>query len=114
MWIVKIALSRPYTIMHWFSWPSGMWAVGPQLSQTIFDAGRRRAAAEGAIANYDGTVASYRQTTVTAFQEVEDNLAALRILEQEAQQQREATASAEESPQLFTNLYEGGIDNTSK
>jgi outer membrane protein TolC len=81
------------------------------MSQTIFDAGRRRAASEGATANYDGTVASYRQTTLTAFQEVEDNLAALRILEKEAQQQREATASAKESLQLFTDRYEGGIDN---
>jgi NodT family efflux transporter outer membrane factor (OMF) lipoprotein len=99
------------TITNWFNWPSRMWAVGPQMSQTIFDAGRRRAVSEGATANYDGTVASYRQTTLTAFQEVEDNLAALRILEKEAQQQREATTSAEESLQLFTNRYEGGVDN---
>jgi NodT family efflux transporter outer membrane factor (OMF) lipoprotein len=99
------------TIANWFNWPSRMWAVGGQASQTIFDAGRRRAVSEGAVANYDGTVASYRQTTLTAFQEVEDNLAALRILEKEAQQQREATASAQESLQLFTNRYEGGVDN---
>ena len=99
------------SIANWFNWPSRMWAVGPQLSQTIFDAGRRRAVSEGAIANYDGTVASYRQTTLTAFQEVEDNLAALRILENEAQQQREATTSAQESLQLFTNRYVGGVDN---
>jgi NodT family efflux transporter outer membrane factor (OMF) lipoprotein len=99
------------SITNWFNWPSRMWAVGPQMSQTIFDAGRRRAVSEGAIANYDGTVASYRQTTLTAFQEVEDNLAALRILEKEAQQQQEATTSAEESLQLFTNRYEGGVDN---
>ena len=99
------------SITNWFNWPSRFWAVGPQMSQTIFDAGRRRAVSEGATANYDGTVASYRQTTLTAFQEVEDNLAALRILEKEAQQQREATTSAEESLQLFTNRYEGGVDN---
>ena len=99
------------SITNWLNWPSRMWAVGPQLSQTIFDAGRRRAVSEGAIANYDGTVASYRQTTLTAFQEVEDNLAALRILENESQQQREATSSAEESLQLFTNRYVGGVDN---
>jgi NodT family efflux transporter outer membrane factor (OMF) lipoprotein len=99
------------SITNWFNWPSRFWAVGPQMSQTIFDAGRRRAVSEGATANYDGTVASYRQTALTAFQEVEDNLAALRILEKEAQQQREATASAEESLQLFTNRYEGGVDN---
>jgi NodT family efflux transporter outer membrane factor (OMF) lipoprotein len=99
------------SITNWFNWPSRMWAVGPQMSQTIFDAGRRRAVSEGAIANYDGTVASYRQTTLTAFQEVEDNLAALRILGNETQQQRESTTSAQESLQLFTNRYEGGVDN---
>jgi NodT family efflux transporter outer membrane factor (OMF) lipoprotein len=99
------------SITNWLNWPSRMWAVGPQLSQTIFDAGRRRAVSEGATANYDATVASYRQTTLTAFQEVEDNLAALRILEKESQQQKEATTSAEESLQLFTNRYQGGVDN---
>ena len=99
------------SITNWFSGPSLMWAVGPQVSQTIFDAGRRRAISESATANYYGTVASYRQTTLTAFQEVEDNLAALRILEKEAQQQREASASAEESLQLSTNRYERGVDN---
>jgi NodT family efflux transporter outer membrane factor (OMF) lipoprotein len=99
------------SITNWLNWPSRMWAVGPQLSQTIFDAGRRRAVSESANANYDGTVASYRQTALTAFQEVEDNLAALRILEKEAQQQREATASAADSLQLFTNRYTGGVDN---
>jgi NodT family efflux transporter outer membrane factor (OMF) lipoprotein len=99
------------SIANWFNWPSRMWAVGPQMSQTIFDAGRRRAVSESATANYDGTVASYRQTTLTAFQEVEDNLAALRILETEAQQQQQTTASASESLQLFTNRYEGGVDN---
>ena len=88
-----------------------MWAVGPQLSETLFDAGRRHAVSEGATANYDGTVASYRQTTLTAFQEVEDNLAALRILETEAQQQQQATTSAADTLQLFTNRYVGGVDN---
>jgi NodT family efflux transporter outer membrane factor (OMF) lipoprotein len=99
------------SITNWLNWPSRMWAVGPQMSQTIFDAGRRRAVFEGATANYDGTVASYRQTTLTAFQGVEDNLAALRILDKEAQQQLEATASAEDSLQLFTKRYQGGVDN---
>jgi outer membrane protein TolC len=81
------------------------------MSETLFDGGRRRAVSESATANYDGTVATYRQTTLTAFQEVEDNLAALRILEHEAQQQQEATASASEALQLFTNRYQGGVDN---
>jgi NodT family efflux transporter outer membrane factor (OMF) lipoprotein len=99
------------SIMNWLNWPSRMWAVGPQLSETLFDGGRRRAVSESATANYDGTVASYRQTTLTAFQEVEDNLAALRILETEAQQQQQATASAADTLQLFTNRYVGGVDN---
>ncbi len=101
------------SITNWFNWPSRLWAIGPQMSQTFFDAGRRRAVSEGAAANYDGTVASYRQTALTAFGEVEDNLAALRILEKEAQEQRETLASALdlESLRLFTNRYEGGVDN---
>jgi NodT family efflux transporter outer membrane factor (OMF) lipoprotein len=98
------------SLLNWFDWPSRFFAVGPQALQTLFDGGRRRAATEGALAGYDGAVASYRQTTLTAFQQVEDNLAALRILEGEAQQQQEATASAEESLQLFTNRYKGGVD----
>ena len=95
---------------NWFSWPSGFWAVGPALAQTLFDAGRRRATSESARANYDATVATYRQTSLTAFQEVEDNVAALRILENEGQQQKQAIASSAESLQLFTNRYKGGVD----
>ena len=95
---------------NWFGWPSGFWAVGPALAQTLFDGGRRRATSETARANYDATVANYRQTALNAFQEVEDNLAALRILEDEAQQQERAVASSKESLQLFTNRYKGGVD----
>ena len=95
---------------NWFTWPSGFWAVGPALAQTLFDGGRRRATSESARANYDATVATYRQTSLTAFQEVEDNVAALRILENETQQQQQAVASSEESLQLFTNRYKGGVD----
>ena len=98
------------SLLNWFAWPSRFWAIGPQAVETLFDGGRRHAASEGALANYDGTVATYRQTTLTAFQQVEDNLAALRILDGEAQQQQEAVASAEESLQLFTNRYKGGVD----
>ena len=98
------------SITNWFSWPSRFWAVGPSMMETLFDGGRRRATSQAALANYDGTVASYRESTLTAFQQVEDNLAALRILSQEAQQQKEATASAEESLQIFTNRYVGGED----
>src|SRR6266481_1157872 len=95
---------------NWFTWPSGFWAVGPALAETLFDAGRRRATSESARANYDATVATYRQTSLTAFQEVEDNVAALRILENEAQQQRHAVASSQDSLQIFTNRYKGGVD----
>src|SRR6267154_43006 len=95
---------------NWFGWPSGFWAVGPVLAETLFDAGRRRATSESARANYDAAVATYRQTSLTAFQEVEDDVAALRILESETQQQQQAVASSKESLQLFTNRYTGGVD----
>ena len=98
------------SITDWFGWPSRFWAVGPTMVETLFDAGRRRARSRAALANYDATVAAYRQTSLTAFQEVEDNLAALRILDEEAKQQKEATASAQEALQIFTNRYLGGAD----
>jgi NodT family efflux transporter outer membrane factor (OMF) lipoprotein len=90
--------------------PNALWAVGPALAETLFDAGRRRATSESARANYDAAVATYRQTSLTAFQEVEDNVAALRILENEAHQQDHAVGSSQESLQLFTNRYKGGVD----
>jgi NodT family efflux transporter outer membrane factor (OMF) lipoprotein len=99
------------TITNWMNWPSRFWAVGPTLAETIFDGGRRRATNEGAVAGYDAAVATYRQTALTAFMEVENNLAALRVLQQESRQQQHATASAAESLQLFKNRYEGGVDN---
>jgi NodT family efflux transporter outer membrane factor (OMF) lipoprotein len=95
---------------NWFTWPAGFWALGPSLAETLFDAGRRRATSESARANYDATIAAYRQTSLTAFQEVEDNLAALRVLENEAQQQDQAVASSTDSLHLFTNRYKGGVD----
>jgi outer membrane protein TolC len=87
-----------------------MWAVGPMLSQTLFDHGLRRGNSEIVRSNYDATVAAYRQSALTAFQQVDDNLAALRELETEAQQQHQATESADQSLELFTTRYEGGID----
>jgi NodT family efflux transporter outer membrane factor (OMF) lipoprotein len=98
------------SIVNWFAWPSRFWAVGPTTLETIFDGGRRRATSEGARANYDATVANYRETTLVAFQEVEDSLAALRILEHEALQQREAVAEAERGVEIFTNRYQAGVD----
>jgi NodT family efflux transporter outer membrane factor (OMF) lipoprotein len=96
--------------LNWFSWPSRFWAVGPTLSQTIYDHGRRASTRQMTEADYDATVANYRQTVLSAFQQVEDNLAALRVLQNEAEQQHQATASAEQSLDLFQTRYEGGVD----
>jgi outer membrane protein TolC len=97
------------SLVNWFNWPSRFWAVGPQMLETVFDAGRRRAQVEQAQAAYDANVATYRQTTLTAFQEVEDNLSALRILEQESGKQHEATRSAQMYLDLALNRYKGGL-----
>ena len=98
------------SITNWLNWPSRLWAVGPFMVQTLFDAGRRRSTSDLAIAGYDASVAAYRETVLGAFQQVEDNLAALRILEQESRQQKEAVASAQESLEISTNRYTGGVD----
>jgi outer membrane protein TolC len=95
--------------VNWFTWPSRFWSVGPSLAETIFDAGRRHAQVENTQAAYDATVANYRQTSLVALQEVEDNLSSLRILEQESAKQHEATTSAEDSLQLSLNRYKGGL-----
>ncbi len=97
------------SIVNWFAWPSRFWGIGPQLAQTIFDAGRRKSQVAISQASYDATVASYRQTSLTAFQEVEDNLSTLRILEQERAKQHEAVEAAENSQQLAMNRYKGGL-----
>ncbi len=89
---------------------SFIYALGPTLGQTFFDSGRRRAISEQAFASYNSETASYRQTTLTAYQQVEDNLSALRILAEEAEQQRRATAAAQEAQQIFNNRYVGGVD----
>ena len=92
----------------WFHSQSMVWSLGPSFVETLFDAGRRRATTTAAAASYDQYVAVYRQTVLAAFQQVEDNLAALRILERESQQQKDATASAQESLDLVTNRYREG------
>jgi NodT family efflux transporter outer membrane factor (OMF) lipoprotein len=92
----------------WLTFPSRSWSLGPALAQSLFDAGLRRAQTDQAIAAYDANVAAYRQTVLTGFQEVEDNLAALRILEQEAQVQDEAVKSARQSVALALNQYKAG------
>ena len=89
--------------------PSAIWSVGLSASMTIFDVGRRRALSDEAKAGYDSSVASYRETVLAAFQQVEDNLAALRILQQEADTQATAVQAAQHSLWLSTTRYEGGV-----
>ena len=95
-------------IATWLTWPSRFWSVGPGISQTLFDGGLRRAQTDAARAAYDASVATYRQTVLGAFQGVEDNLAALRILEDEARVQDEAVAAARQSVTLTTAQYRAG------
>jgi NodT family efflux transporter outer membrane factor (OMF) lipoprotein len=97
------------TITNWLSGPSGFAAVGLSAVETLFDAGRRHAISDQAAAAFDQSVANYRQNVLTAFQEVEDNLAALRILEQESQTQARAVAASEHSLALSNNRYRGGV-----
>ena len=89
--------------------PSGLWSFGGAAVETIFDAGRRRGISDQAIAAHEQTVANYRETVLTAFQQVEDNLSALRILEEEAKTQDGAVAAAEHSLALSINRYRGGV-----
>ncbi|HEX4824231.1 MAG TPA: multidrug efflux RND transporter permease subunit [Candidatus Polarisedimenticolaceae bacterium] len=92
-----------------FSLPSRFWSIGAAALETIFDGGRRRAAKNQAIAGYDASVAAYRESVLTALQQVEDNLAALRDLEVEASEQAKATAAAERALSLAQNRYKAGI-----
>jgi len=85
-----------------------VWSVGPQLAETVFDAGLRSAQVAAARAAYDQTIANYRQTVLAAFQQVEDELAALRILEQQADVQDRAVRAAEEAEALILNQYKAG------
>ena len=89
--------------------PGAMWALGASAVETLFDGGRRHALNDQAKAAYDSAVASYRQTVLTGFQQVEDNLAALRILEQEAGVQASAVQAAQRSLDLSNSRYEGGV-----
>ncbi len=97
------------SLVNWLIWPSRFWSVGPSVAQTLFDGGRRRATSDAAIANYDATVANYRQASLNAFQQVEDNLAALGILSTEAKTQLAAAQAARESLDLSSNRYKGGL-----
>jgi NodT family efflux transporter outer membrane factor (OMF) lipoprotein len=94
-----------------FNKSSFIYALGPTLGQTFFDGGRRRGVSDQTYALYDRTTANYRQTVLTAYQQVEDNLVALHVLANEANQQQQATAAAEESKRIYDNRYVGGVDN---
>jgi len=94
-----------------FTIPHRFWSVGPALAETLFDGGVRRAVTLQAQAAYDVNVATYRQTVLTAFQQVEDNLAALRILEEEARAQDDAVQGARKSTELTLNQYKAGTVN---
>jgi NodT family efflux transporter outer membrane factor (OMF) lipoprotein len=92
----------------WLSAPSLFWSLGPQLVGTLFDGGKRSAALHGATAQYDAAVADYRQTVLVAFQQVEDQLAALDSLASEAHSQSLATSAAQRSLELTENRYRAG------
>jgi NodT family efflux transporter outer membrane factor (OMF) lipoprotein len=98
------------TWKHLFDWPSRVWSIGPSVSETIYDGGLRRATVNQFITTYNADVATYRQTVLTAFQQVEDNLAAVRILSQQILKQEQAERSAEEALKLETARYETGVD----
>jgi NodT family efflux transporter outer membrane factor (OMF) lipoprotein len=97
------------SLSRFFSAPNLFWSLGAALAQTIFEGGKRIAAKDQAIANYDASVAAYRQSVLTSFEDVEDNLAALRLLAEEAEHQARAAEAAERAVTLSRNRYEGGI-----
>jgi NodT family efflux transporter outer membrane factor (OMF) lipoprotein len=97
------------SIVNLFTWPSRFWSLGPTVSYTLLDFGKRQGTLEQAQASYDAAVATYRQSVLTAFQNVEDNLSALRVLEQESIQQAAAVTAAERALELAINQYQGGI-----
>ncbi|HEY5056408.1 MAG TPA: TolC family protein, partial [Acidobacteriaceae bacterium] len=95
---------------HLFDWSSRFWSVGPQVSETIYEGGLRRATVNQYIETYNANIASYRQTVLTAFQQVEDYLASERILSQQLQLQQAASASAQRFVDIETTRYQMGID----
>jgi NodT family efflux transporter outer membrane factor (OMF) lipoprotein len=99
------------SLLKWFTWPARVWSVGPQLSETLWDAGRRKAVVAEQRAAYDSTAAAYRQTVLGAMQQVEDNLAALRVLEGESGKLQETIQSANRALTLSTAEYTAGTVN---
>jgi len=99
------------SLVNLVTYASRTWSAGPGISQTLFDFGRRGATLAGTQAAYDATVAAYRQTVLSAFQEVEDDLATLRYLAEEAVQQQEAVVAAQEALSLENDRYKAGTDS---
>jgi NodT family efflux transporter outer membrane factor (OMF) lipoprotein len=99
------------SLLKWFTWPARVWSVGPQLAETLFDAGRRKAVIAEERAAYDSTAAAYRQTVLTAMQQVEDNLAALRILEGEDVRLQDTIEAANRALTVSTAQYTAGTAN---
>ena len=97
------------SLSRFFSAPNLFWSLGAALAQTIFEGGKRIAAKDQAIANYDAAVAAYRQSVLTSLEDVEDNLASLRLLAEETEQQARAAEAAERAVTLSRDRYEGGI-----
>jgi NodT family efflux transporter outer membrane factor (OMF) lipoprotein len=94
----------------WLTGPSALWSIGASAAETVFDAGRRHALSDQAVATYDEMVADYQQTVLTSFQEVEDSLSDLRVLDEEAKTQDAAVAAANRALDQSTNRYKGGLD----
>jgi NodT family efflux transporter outer membrane factor (OMF) lipoprotein len=94
-----------------FSGPSFFWSVGPVIAQTLFDAGATHGRVQEARANYDATVANYRQVVLTAFQQVQDDISGLRILKEEAAAEDQAVKSARQSLDVSTNEYKAGTQD---
>jgi NodT family efflux transporter outer membrane factor (OMF) lipoprotein len=112
----SLVLSAPFglesgQLFSWLSGPSVLWGIGPAAAMTLFDGGRRRAVSDESRAAQEQASATYQQTVLSAFQDVETNLAALRILKDEAKIQDQAVRSAEKSLNLAMNRYKGGLTN---
>jgi NodT family efflux transporter outer membrane factor (OMF) lipoprotein len=98
------------SIKNLLEWPSRFWSVGPSVSESVYDGGLRRATVNQYIATYNANVAAYRQAVLTAFQQVEDSLAAVRILSLQIRRQQEAVVSSQTFLRLESGRYETGID----
>jgi len=108
---VSLGASGGFTSSHvqdWLTWPSRVWSFGPSVTETVFDGGKRGALTKQARAAYDERVAVYRKSVLAAFQDVEDQLAAARLLEEEGRRQESAVAAAVRAVRIATDQYKAG------